>query len=83
MIRQSKTPSDSVVGTIANPRVSVVGGWGAIEPGRLADLVVLDANPLADIANTQQISAVVIKVDCSIAGTWTASWSKRSSVSHD
>jgi imidazolonepropionase-like amidohydrolase len=36
------------------------GGWGTIQPGRAADLVLLDADPLADIANTRKISAVIV-----------------------
>ena len=33
---------------------------GSIAPGRRADLVLLDADPLADIRNTTRISAVMI-----------------------
>jgi imidazolonepropionase-like amidohydrolase len=32
---------------------------GTVEKGKLADLVLLDANPLTDIANTKRISAVI------------------------
>lgn len=32
---------------------------GTVEPGKRADLVVLDANPLADVRNYRQIAAVV------------------------
>jgi imidazolonepropionase-like amidohydrolase len=37
---------------------------GSIERGKLADLVLLDANPLDDIRNTKKIRAVVAN------GTW-------------
>jgi imidazolonepropionase-like amidohydrolase len=34
---------------------------GTIEPGKLADLVLLNANPLDDIRNTRQVSTVVVR----------------------
>ena len=33
---------------------------GTLQPGKWADLVVLDANPLTDIRNTRQIDSVWI-----------------------
>lgn len=33
--------------------------FGTVQPGRFADLVLLDANPMADIANTLRIRAVI------------------------
>ena len=36
-------------------------GWGTIAPDKIADLVLLEANPLADIANTQKIAAVIVR----------------------
>ena len=34
--------------------------WGTVEKGKIADLVLLDADPLVDIRNTQKIAAVII-----------------------
>ena len=34
---------------------------GILTPGRVADLVVLDANPLIDIRNTRQVSRVMVR----------------------
>jgi imidazolonepropionase-like amidohydrolase len=35
--------------------------WGTIASGKAADLVLLDANPLTDIANTKKISRVIVR----------------------
>ena len=34
------------------------GDFGTVEKGKIADLVLLDANPLDDIGNTQKVAAV-------------------------
>ena len=33
--------------------------WGSITPGKAADLVLLEANPLVDVRNAERVSAVV------------------------
>ena len=35
--------------------------WGAIAPGRDADVVLLEADPLADIGNTRRIAGVMVR----------------------
>jgi imidazolonepropionase-like amidohydrolase len=64
LVRAGFSPMEALQAATINPARFLgrdnAGGFGTLEPGRLADIVVLDANPLAAIANTQRISAVII-----------------------
>lgn len=55
------TPLEALRTATINPAryLDATDSLGTVAPGKLADLVVLDANPLEDIANTQRIHAVV------------------------
>ncbi len=58
------TPLQALQAATSSPaqflEASGAGGWGAIQTGRVADLVLLEADPLADISNTKKIAAVVV-----------------------
>src|SRR6266478_5965101 len=56
------TPLEALQTATINPArfFGIENQLGAIEKGRLADLVLLSANPLEDIANTQKIAGVVV-----------------------
>ena len=61
LVEAGLTPLEALRTATINP-ARVLGrtdSLGSIEVGKLADLVVLDANPLEDIANTQRIRAIV------------------------
>jgi imidazolonepropionase-like amidohydrolase len=55
------TPMEALQTATSNPAkfLNVESSFGSIEPGKTADLVLLDANPLDDIHNTQKIVAVI------------------------
>src|SRR6202789_2019934 len=55
------TPMQALQTATLNPAkfMGRAADLGTVEKGKLADLVLLDANPLDDIANTQKIRAVV------------------------
>lgn len=55
------TPLEALQTATLNPArfLGMDDRLGTIEPGKFADLVLLDANPLEDIRNTQKIAGVV------------------------
>ena len=56
------TPMQVIVASTKNAAEFLrVTDAGTIEPGKSADLLVLDANPLDDIKNTRKISAVYLR----------------------
>jgi imidazolonepropionase-like amidohydrolase len=61
LVEAGLSPLEALRTATLNPArvLEMVDSLGAIEPGKLADLVLLDANPLEDIRNTQKIRAVV------------------------
>jgi len=56
------TPLEALQSATRNPAryLAATDSLGAVAAGQLADLVVLDANPLRDIANTEKVHAVVL-----------------------
>jgi imidazolonepropionase-like amidohydrolase len=55
------TPADALfAATVAPPEYfGLSEQYGSVAPGKTADLLLLDANPLEDIRNTQRIHAVI------------------------
>jgi imidazolonepropionase-like amidohydrolase len=60
-VRAGLTPLQALQTATLNPATyfGKTSDWGTITPGKVADLVVLRANPLVDIANTRAVAAVV------------------------
>jgi imidazolonepropionase-like amidohydrolase len=61
LVRGGLTPLDALRAATLNPAklFNATDTLGTIAPGKLADLVLLDADPLSDIHNTTKIRAVV------------------------
>jgi imidazolonepropionase-like amidohydrolase len=61
LVRSGLTPLEALRTATYNPAeyFSSTDSLGTVAKGRVADLVLLDANPLVDIGNTRRISAVI------------------------
>jgi imidazolonepropionase-like amidohydrolase len=61
LVRSGLTPAEALRTATINPAIflGVTDSLGTVARGKVADLVLLDANPLTDIANTKRIRAVI------------------------
>jgi imidazolonepropionase-like amidohydrolase len=62
LVKAGLTPMEALQTATRNPAeyLNKLDSLGTIEKGKLADLVLLEANPLEDIGNTRKIASVVI-----------------------
>jgi imidazolonepropionase-like amidohydrolase len=62
LVHAGLTPLEALQAATLEPArfLGRMADHGTVEPGKRADLVLLDANPLLDIANTRRIHAVVL-----------------------
>ncbi len=62
LVQAGLTPMEALQAATRNPArfLGTLEAMGTIETGKVADLDLLDANPLEDIRNTQSLNAVVL-----------------------
>jgi hypothetical protein len=63
LVEAGLTPMEALQSATRNPAryLSKIAEMGTLEPGKVADLVLLDADPLADIRNARKIRMVVLR----------------------
>ena len=61
-VRLGMTPAQAIAAGTSRPAEAFgLHGVGTIEPGKAADFIVLDANPLDDIRNLRRINKVYLR----------------------
>ncbi len=75
------TPMEAIVAATRDGAKIAKVNSGMVAPGKSADFIVLDANPLEKIANTRRINKVYLRgeeVDrAALKAKWQAEWSKK------
>lgn len=63
LVTAGLTPAEALRTATLNPATfaGLAGESGTVDPGKLADLVILAANPLEDIRNTAKITGVIVR----------------------
>jgi hypothetical protein len=63
LVKGGFTPLQALQAATFNPALYMakLDKYGVVERGRIANMVLLDGNPLSDIRNTQKISGVVLR----------------------
>lgn len=62
MVAAGMTPHEVIVAATRNSAEFLgLDDAGTVEAGKLADFVVLEANPLEDVANTRRIETVYLR----------------------
>jgi len=63
LVKAGLTPMEAIQAATRNPAtfLGLERSVGTIEKGKIADIVVLSANPLEDISNTRKVNAVIFE----------------------
>jgi imidazolonepropionase-like amidohydrolase len=62
LVKAGLSPMEALQAATRNPAefMGRLRDVGTIEPGKVADIVVLDANPLVDIENARRVAATIL-----------------------
>jgi cytosine/adenosine deaminase-related metal-dependent hydrolase len=78
MVEAGLTPAEAIIAaTRSSAEILKLERLGTVAPGKSADFIVLDANPLDDINNTRRISAVYLRGSAVDRAALRAKWMGR------